>query len=125
MIWSAWLFSAKRLWQRPSLRFVTILTGIVLLGGTIFFLVRMIPLASQGESVIVHYNIYLGVDEVRPVYWIFLLPLFWWSLTLFDMILAYGLYRSDPQLATSLVCLAFVWSIPWLVTLYYLTLVNV
>lgn len=125
MSWSSWLFSAKRAWQRHSLRWVTIVTGLLICIGTAVFLWRMVPLASQEETVIVHYNIYLGIDAVRPVYWIFLLPLFWWSLTLFDIIVAYGLFRTDPHLSMSLIYLAFAWSVPWLVTLYYLTLVNV
>ena len=122
---SAWLFSAKRLWQSRPLRWAIVFTGALLSTGTAFFFVRMIPLSSPGESVIVHYNIYLGIDEVRPRFWVFLLPLFWWSLTLFDIILACGRYRLDPHWAGSLVYLGLAWSIPWFITLYYLTLVNV
>lgn len=101
-----------------------LLTLALLVAGTVVFLWRMIPLRSQQESIIVHYNIYLGIDEVRPTYWIFLIPLFWWCLTLLDIILACGLYRTDKHLATSLIYLGCAWSIPWLVSLYYLTLVN-
>lgn len=85
----------------------------------------MVPLRRQAETVIVHYNIYLGIDQVRPTHWLFLIPLVWWVFTLVDVGIAYGLYHKDPQLAMSLLYLALAWSVPWLVTLYYLTVVNV
>lgn len=118
------MYSAKRVWQRSSLRSITLLTGLILCAGTIFFLIRMVPILHTEETVVVHYNIYLGIDQVRPTYWIFLLPLAWWSLTLIDLVIAYGIYHKDAQLSISLLALALAWSLPWALTLYYLTIVN-
>ncbi len=89
------------------------------------FLVKVLPRRGAGGTLVLHYNVYLGIDEVHDWYWIFLLPGVWLILTLADLFLAYGFYRKDKHLALSLILLAFFWGFPWTATLFYLSLANV
>ena len=120
----AWLFSAKQAWHRPLLRWMTVVTLAMVVLGSSWFLWRVIPHRQSG-TLVLHYNVYLGVDEVRAWEWILLLPGIWFIVSLVDVLCGYGFYHRDPQLAGSLIGLAFFWSVPWMIALYYLTLVNV
>jgi hypothetical protein len=71
-----------------------------------------------------HYNIYVGIDDVRGWEWVVALPMVWLVLTLLDITFAFGTYRSDQVLASTLVGLALFWSLPWAIFLFYLTVIN-
>ena len=121
----AWVLSAKRAWQRPLLRWTTLLTLAIIIGGSALFLWRVIPLRRGTGTVVVHYSIYLGIDDIRPLTSIFLFPVIWLGIVLIDFILAYGFYRHDPHFASSLIFLALFSAIPCLMGLYYLARMNV
>ncbi len=123
--WDVWANSAKRTWQRPLLRWTTILTLAIIVGGSALFLWRVIPLRRATGTVVVHYNIYLGIDDIRPLSFVFLLPAVWFGIVLIDFLVAYGSYRHDPHFASSLIFLAFLSTIPCLIGLYYLARMNV
>jgi len=125
MTLEGWLYSARRAWQRPLLKWTTVATGLLVVASTLFFLWNMILARQQNGTVILHYNIYLGIDEVRPWWWLFFLPAIWIVLTVVDLFLAYGSYQHDPQFAGSLVFLAFLFSLPCMGAFYYLVRMNV
>lgn len=121
----AWVFSMKQAWQQPFLR----IGGIIILGlfllGTAFFVWRSIDERAHGAPMVFHYTIYLGIDDVRSWRWAFVFPAVWGLFAAADLMLAYGLYRSEPQLSYALTAIGVGWSILWLIFLYHVTLVNV
>ena len=121
----AYFFSAKQAWQRPFFRWGAILALACVFAGSGYFLWKVWPAHRQSGTIVTHYNIYLGIDQVSPWSWAWLLPGVWLAVTLADVALAYAMYRTDAYLAASLIVLACVWSLPWMGTLYHLTLINV
>ncbi len=125
MFLDAWLLSARRAWQRPLLRWTTLFTFAIIVASSALFLWRVIPLRREAGTIVFHYNVYLGIDDVRPLSWVFFFPGIWFGIVFIDFILAYGFYKSDPHLALSLLSLAFFSTIPCLLGLYYLARMNV
>ena len=125
MDWSAWAFSAKLAWRHPWVRWLSVATALMFFGATGFYLWRIIPAAQQNGAAVMHYNIYLGIDDVRVWPWVFAWPLLWLTVTVTDLLWAYGQYREDPLVSYALVALAFFWGFPWASALFYLSLINV
>ncbi|MDO8584029.1 MAG: hypothetical protein Q7R83_02510 [bacterium] len=125
MILDPWLYSAKRAWQNKLLRGASILAVVIVLVVSSWFLWKMIPARKHTGMVIFHYNIYLGVDQMRPWYWIFLLPAGWLLITLLDLILAFGFYYQDAPLANSLVFLSLLFTVPVTMAFFYLLRMNI
>lgn len=94
----------------------------ILVGGT--FLFQVLPAAQSRGNLVYHYNIYLGIDDVRTWWWVLALPLTWFTLTLADVVVAYGMYRNDSHLSVALVSFAVAWGLPWAGALFYLSLFN-
>lgn len=89
------------------------------------FLWQVVPSAQNRGSLVYHYNIYLGIDDVRTWWWALALPLAWLLFTLADLVVAYGMYRTDAHYSAALVSFAFAWCLPWAGALFYLSLFNV
>ncbi len=124
MTFEAWTLSARLAWTRPWIRMVSIVIVLVTLSMCTYFLMRVLPASQKLGSVILHYNLYRGIDEVRTWPWAFLLPIAWISVTFADLAIALGVYRADAHVSWSLLALAVLWSVPWCVALFYLTLIN-
>lgn len=119
------MFSAKLAWQRPVFRFTSVIPFVVCLAASIVFLLTLIPSHVRGGMLVMHYNVYLGIDEVHPWPYIIILPSVWLMMTIADLFIAYGIFRKDPQLAWSLNVLAILFALPWCFALFYLTRMNV
>lgn len=120
----AWLFSARLAWGRPWLRWASVVAVVVSLATGTWFVSQVLPAARVNGTFAFHYNIYVGIDDLRGWGWVLVLPVAWLALTLSDILIAFGLYRADQILASSLVGLALLWSLPWAVGLFYLTVIN-
>lgn len=121
----SWLFSAKRAWQDPWVKVVTIATTLFLLGGSGWFIANMIALRHQVLGpIVLHYNIYVGVDALGAWGWIFLFPVVWLGMLMADFAWAFGVYREDVYQAWCFFFLAAVWSIPWMMALWHLVKIN-
>ncbi len=120
----AWLFSTKQAWQHPLFRWVAIATLLFVVCGSTYFLWKVLPTRKQSQNMVSHYNVYIGIDQVDSWTWAWILPGVWFTVTFIDLVLAYGMYRTDFYLAASLLILACAWSLPWMGTLFYLTRVN-
>lgn len=125
MLLEPWLFSARRAWHNPLLKWIALATAVIVVAATGFYLWKTLGHARESGTVVLHYNIYLGIDDVVAWPWAFFWPGIWLVLTGLDIILAFGWYRTDPHLSTSLFVFAAAWAIPWALALYYLTLANV
>lgn len=124
MTLDGWWLSARLAWSRPWMRWSALISVAASIGISIWFLATTLPSIRRHDAFIYHYNVYLGIDDVRVWPWVFFLPSVWVAVTLLDLVLAYGLYRSDALLARALATLAFVWAFPWAGALFYLSLVN-
>lgn len=120
----AWLFSARLAWGRPWLRWASVVALIVSLGTGTWFVAQVFPSARANSTFAFHYNIYVGIDDLRGWGWVLVLPAAWLILTLSDILIAFGMYRADQILSSALVGLALLWSLPWTVALFYLTVIN-
>lgn len=125
MTFSAWLFSAKLAWGKPWMRWPSFVALALPLFLGLWFLLQVLPVAKASGSLVYHYNIYLGIDDVRTWWWAFILPLTWLVFTLADLVVAYGVYRTDTHLSAALVSFAVAWGLPWAGALFYLYLFNV
>lgn len=124
MTLNTWLLSAKLAWANPWPRWSSITATVLALGMSIFFLAKVVPVAQQQGSIILHYNLYFGVDETRAWSWAFLIPGVWITGTLVDLVIAYGVFRTDFHISASLFALALLWGLPWSGVLFYLILIN-
>lgn len=125
MTFESWLFSAKRAWQDPWVRGVTLCTVFVVVVASLWFSVQVIALRHTTQGLLVlHYNVYFGIDAIKHWAWMLLLPATWVLCTLVDVLWVFGVYRADAYQAWSLLSIALLWSIPWMMTLWHLVGIN-
>jgi len=124
MQWDDWRFSAKRAWQNSFIRWTVIATALVIVAGTFFILWRLIPEGLRSGVLVMHYNIYLGIDYVRPWQWIILIPAVMILTFLINTFLALWLYRPDELASKTLVAVTAVLTVLWCIGSFFLVLVN-
>jgi hypothetical protein len=124
MQWSDWRFSAKRAWQNRYIRWVALGNGLVIIAGTSFFLWRLIPIGLRNGILVLHYNVYLGIDNVQPWPWIFAVPGTMLLIYLVNTLTALGLFRPDELAAKTLIAASGVLTIIWIVGSYFIMRVN-
>lgn len=124
MTWEAWKFSAKLAWQDRYLRILGISTLVAFVVWTGFFAWRLIPEGMRSGVLVMHYNVYLGIDDVRPWPWIALSPSAFLALYTIDLVIAAGMYRSDAIAARALATIGSVTGILWGISSFFLILVN-
>ncbi len=120
----AWRFSAKLAWQDQFVRWASVVPAAILLLWSAYFLWRLIPEGLRSGVLVMHYNIYLGIDDVRPWPWIFLLPGSMIAVFVTNAILAGGIYRQHVLAARTLVAVSGVLVGLWLVSSFFLIHVN-
>lgn len=124
MRWDAWRFSAKLAWQDPFVRWASISVVLFCTSISAFVLWKLIPIGLRSGVLTFHYNIYLGIDDVRSWPWIFVPLAAMLVAFLLDIGLALGLYRKDMLAARAIVGLSLALCILWGAGLFFLTLVN-
>ena len=120
----AWWLSWKLAWSHVVFRILTILIIAIVVLGTVYFTGQVIRMGQRHQTLAFHYNVYVGIDDVRPWQWSLLLPLGWALLVGANLVFAYTLYRRDPEAALSLLIFALLSGVPWMAFLFYLTVVN-
>jgi len=125
MQWDDWRFSAKRAWQNGFIRWTTVATGLVVVAASALFLWRIIPEGLRSGVLVMHYNIYLGIDSVKPWQWIIVLPAVMLAVFLVNTLLALGLYRPDELAAKALVVFTAVLTVLWCIASFFLVVVNI
>jgi len=124
MAFEEWRNSIKRAWHDPFIRWTSILELVAILAGSAFFLWRLIPEGLRSGVLILHYNIYLGIDDVRAWPWIFFVPGAMLVVYLADLVAACVLLKTDELAARALVALTAVLTVAWAVAAFFLILVN-
>ena len=92
---SEWKLAIEITWDDDWLKWQTIGTLAVFAALTILFLVRLIPIGIQNGTLIFHYNLYLGIDDVRPWPWVFAVPVMVAIIIGIDLFASFLLYRHD------------------------------
>ena len=125
MQWGEWKFSAQRAAQDRFTRWITICIAIVLIISGTYLLVRLIPVGRQSGILTLHYNVYLGIDEVGAWPWVFAFIGSAIALVIIDVFFAFGLFRSDPLASKTLLAITLLTLIIWLVGSFFLVSVNI
>ncbi len=118
------LFSAHRALRDPYFRVMLIVSGVLFLVVTTYFLVRVIPASRQSDLVILHYSPYLGIDDARRWPWLFIVPGIAFVLLLFDTMAALLLFQRDQLAARAILGVQVVAMLLWSVGTYLLTRIN-
>ena len=121
---SDWRFSAKRAWQNRYIRWTVIVNGLVIVAGASFFLQQLIPVGLRSGVLVLHYNVYLGIDNVQPWQWIFALPAGMLAIYLVNTVSALGLFRPDELASKTLVTVSAILTVIWCVGSYFIMRVN-
>lgn len=124
MNWEEWKFSFEVAWDDPWYRWQTITTVAAVVGGTAFFLWRMVPVGIRTGLLVFHYNLYFGIDEVLPWTWIFVFPGALIVMVVIDLLASGHLFRKDRIVSRVLLCTATVFTIFALIGGFFLTTVN-
>ena len=124
MKWDAWRFSAHLAWQDAFVRWTTVVPGAVTVTWISYYLWRLIPEGLRSGVLVLHYNIYLGIDDVRAWPWIFLSPGIMLLILLTNTSIAFGLYRTDTLAARTLMVVSVVLVAIWIVSSFFLIHVN-
>lgn len=125
MTFESWLFSAKRAWQDPWVRGIAVLSSLCVLIASAWFSWQIVGLRHAPQGLLVlHYNVYFGIDALRAWGWMFVFPAVWILCTCIDLLWMFGVYREDLYQAWALLFLMIVWSIPWTMLLWHLVRIN-
>jgi hypothetical protein len=124
MRWAEWRFSARLAWQDPFIRWTTIVTALFIVGMGAFILWRLIPEGVRASVLTLHYNVYLGIDEVRPWQWIFVLPGGMAAILVVNTVFSFGFYRNHALAARAVCALAAMMALLWGIGSFFLILVN-
>ncbi len=117
--------SAKRAWQNAFIRWNLIGDLLVVIFAGSFFLWRLIPEGLRSDVLVMHYNIFLGIDNVQTWWWIILVPVAMLGVLILNYLLAFYLFRFDALAAKTLAGLTSVLIAVWCVSSFFLMLVNI
>lgn len=125
MRWDEWRFSAKLAWQDRFVRWTTLGTALFHIGITAFVLWRIMPGMLRTGIVTYHYNIYLGVDDVRTWQWIIAPLATMFAVIVVNAFVGFGVYRQDRLAAKALLGLSIALSLLWATAFFFLVTINV
>ncbi len=124
MRWSDWRFSARLAWQNRTARWTMICTVLFYIAMTGVILSRLIPVGLRSGVLTLHYNVYLGIDEVRPWPWVFFSPAIMLGILLLNDVFALGLFRQDELAARTLFVITSALVLLWGVASFFTAAVN-
>ena len=125
MRWLDWKFSARLGWEDPWLRWISVSALVIVLAMGAFFLWRLLPEGWRSGVVTMHYNIYIGIDDVRTWQWLFFVPGTAFLFVLLDTVIALGLFRRHPLASRTLVATGLMTAVVWAIGSFFLINVNI
>lgn len=125
MRWEEWKFSAQLSAQDRFIRWTVLTMAILMIGMSVFFLWRLLPEGWRSGVITYHYNVYLGIDDVRSWPWLFFWPGIAVGMAMTDLVFALGLYRRNALASRTILGVGLVATILWAVGSFFLILVNV
>ena len=98
---------------------------VILVGVSIYSAIRLFSLSFPSGYIVTHYTVYLGIDQVVPVFWI--IPLLVMPVLLISGTIAIGyiFFRQDSLAGGGLLSLAFMTTIIWIIQLFHLIKINI
>jgi len=124
MRWDALVFSVRHAVRDPFIRWNAIASGVVYLAVSVFFLWSITPAVRQTGLVTLHYNTYIGIDDVRAWPWMFFIPGVVLFVIVFDTMVALILFQKDRLAARAIIALESGTVLVWAVGIYFLTRIN-
>lgn len=120
-----WRFNTRIAWENPLMRWGAIVTLAVIIGASVYSIIRLFSLSFPSGYVVTHYTVYLGIDQVLPVIWI--IPIILVPVLLISGTIAVGylFFRQDSLAGTGLLSLAFITTIIWIIQLFHLIKINI
>jgi len=125
MAFSEFKLSARRAWQNPFVRWNLIVDLCVVIFGGAFFLWRLVPEGLRSGVLVMHYNIFLGIDNVQVWWWIVAVPVAMLGILILNYLLAFYLFRFDALASKTLAGLTSLLIIVWSISSFFLMLVNI
>lgn len=125
MRWEEWKFSARLAVQDVFVRWTGLAAIIMVIGMSSFLLWRLLPEGWRSGVITIHYNVYLGIDDVRPWPWIFALPGAALIVLLVDILIAFGMFRHSALASRTIIAMGGVAAILWAIGIFFIILVNV
>lgn len=119
-----WRFSARLGWHNRFIKWMTIATAIVILAMTAFLAWRLVPEGLRASVLTLHYNVYLGIDDVRDWQWIFIVPGTMAAFVIVNLAIALGIFRKNVLAAKTLVAFSAALTVLWGIGTFFLVLVN-
>ncbi len=120
-----WKFSTRMAWEKPSVKIISLGTLGGLLAMTLFAAVSIVRAGLPVGYAVTHYTVYLGIDQVLPVYWALLILFVPIPLISGTILCGMGIYRDDMVAGMALMALAAVSTAMWGVQLFYLAKINI
>lgn len=124
MRWADWKFSAARAAQDRFVRWTTVATVVLIVGMSVYMVVRLLPVILRTGVVTMHYNIYLGIDDVRPWPWAFFIPGIAIIAVAVDTVIAYGFFLRDEIASRTILAVGFFSVVLWAVGTFFLMTIN-
>jgi hypothetical protein len=119
-----WRFSFEVAWDDPWYRWQTILTAVLFVVGSVFFLFKLIPIGLENGLLVFHYNLYLGIDEMRHWAWLMAVPPAVFLVMAANLTASFRLYRHDTIASRVLLCAATIFTALMLTAGYFMVYVN-
>jgi hypothetical protein len=124
MRWDEWKFSARRALQDRFILWTAMVTVVLFAVASAYFLIRTLPHGWETGAVVLHYNIYLGIDEIMSWPWIFAVPGAALVVLALDFTVALSIFRLDPLASRVLISLGFFSILLWTIGCFFMAQVN-
>ena len=125
MKWDEWRFSTRLAWENSVIKWTSVVTLFFLIVASALALVRLLMVSLPSGYVVTHYTVYLGIDQVTAVPWLFLLVFVPILLISATILCGFSIYRKDGIAGLALVLLSAASTAIWCFHLYYLTRINI
>jgi hypothetical protein len=123
--WDELKFTFDVAWDDPWYRWQSLGTIFLAVIGSVLFLWRLVPEGMRSGVLILHYNLYFGIDSVQSWQWILLFPVILLVLVATDLTVAGNLFRKDRIVSRVVLCTATLFTVLSLIGAFFVTTVNV
>jgi hypothetical protein len=123
-IFSEWRLAIEITWDDPWLKWQTIATVAFYVIATVLFFVHLIPTGMRNGTLVFHYNLYLGIDDVRPWPWVIYPPAAAGLVLAANLLFSFLLFRHDRIASRILLSMASAFIILYAVGAAFIMNVN-
>jgi hypothetical protein len=121
---SEWRLAIEITWDDPWLKWQTIATVALFAVVTTLFLLRLIPIGVRNGTLVFHYNLYLGIDDIRPWPRVFFPPAVAAFVLAADLSASFLLFRHDRIASRILLSTASAFMILYAIGAAFIMIVN-